>query len=220
MRTSPTSKQAARAGKHPRPAALRREERAEDPQGHRASLKQSSGRFPLGDVLAAGARHRGAPRRAARRRARPRSPARSGAAGRPIGDVDFLVVAERRRAGDGHSWPHAGGRARVRQRRRPRSIGASSRPAWTPTCGSCRRESFGAALHYFTGSKDHNVALRRIAIEKRLKLNEYGVFRGEQSIAGRTEEEVYAALGLPYIPPELREDPARSRPRAPARCRR
>ncbi len=66
-------------------------------------------------------------------------------------------------------------------------------------------ESFGAALCYFTGSKDHNVALRRIAIEKKLKLNEYGVFRGEKSIAGKTEQEVYAALGLPYIAPELRE---------------
>jgi DNA polymerase (family 10) len=66
-------------------------------------------------------------------------------------------------------------------------------------------QSFGAALNYFTGSKDHNVALRRIAIEKQLKLNEYGVFRGEKAIAGKTEEEVYAALGLPYIPPELRE---------------
>jgi len=65
--------------------------------------------------------------------------------------------------------------------------------------------SWGAALNYFTGSKDHNVALRRIAIEKNLKLNEYGVFRGEKAIAGKTEEEVYAALGLPYIPPELRE---------------
>lgn len=66
-------------------------------------------------------------------------------------------------------------------------------------------ESFGAALNYFTGSKDHNVALRRIAIEKKLKLNEYGIFRGEKAIAGKSEEEVYAALGLPYIPPELRE---------------
>jgi len=65
--------------------------------------------------------------------------------------------------------------------------------------------SWGAALNYFTGSKDHNVALRRIAIEKKLKLNEYGVFRGEKAIAGKTEEEVYAALGLPYIEPELRE---------------
>ena len=68
------------------------------------------------------------------------------------------------------------------------------------------RESFGAALHYFTGSKAHNVALRQIAIKKGLKLNEYGVFRGDRAIAGRTEEEVYAALDLPFIPPELRED--------------
>jgi len=68
------------------------------------------------------------------------------------------------------------------------------------------RKSFGAALHYFTGSKAHNVALRQIAIKKRLKLNEYGVFRGDTAIAGATEEEVYAALGLPYIPPELREE--------------
>ena len=67
-------------------------------------------------------------------------------------------------------------------------------------------ESFGAALHYFTGSKDHNVALRRRAIERKLKLNEYGVFDSDKMIAGRTEEEVYAALALPYIPPELRED--------------
>ncbi|NKE73230.1 DNA polymerase/3'-5' exonuclease PolX [Candidatus Manganitrophus noduliformans] len=67
-------------------------------------------------------------------------------------------------------------------------------------------ESFGAALCYFTGSKAHNIALREIAIAKQLKLNEYGVFREDRPIAGRTEEEVYAALGLPFIPPELRED--------------
>ena len=67
-------------------------------------------------------------------------------------------------------------------------------------------ESFGAALQYFTGSKAHNIAIRRRAQERGLKINEYGVFRGETSIAGRTEEEVYAAVGLPWIPPELRED--------------
>jgi len=68
------------------------------------------------------------------------------------------------------------------------------------------RESFGAALQYFTGSKEHNIALRRIAEKMGLKLNEYGLFRGERRIAGRTEEEIYEALGLSYIPPELRED--------------
>ena len=67
-------------------------------------------------------------------------------------------------------------------------------------------ESFGAALNYFTGSKDHNVTLRRIAQEKGLKLNEYGLFRGSRSIAGRTEEELYRALGLEYVAPELREN--------------
>ncbi len=67
-------------------------------------------------------------------------------------------------------------------------------------------ESYGAALHYFTGSKAHNIAIRRLAQERGLKVNEYGVYRGEERIAGRTEEEVYATVDLPYIPPELRED--------------
>lgn len=66
-------------------------------------------------------------------------------------------------------------------------------------------ESFGAALQYFTGSKEHNIVLRHRAKQRGLKINEYGVFRDEQYIAGRTEDEVYAALGLPWIPPELRE---------------
>lgn len=66
-------------------------------------------------------------------------------------------------------------------------------------------ESFGAALQYFTGSQAHNIALRSRARDRGLKINEYGVFRGEQSVAGRTEEEVYAQLDLPWIPPELRE---------------
>ncbi len=67
-------------------------------------------------------------------------------------------------------------------------------------------ESFGAALHYFTGSKAHNIAIRKLALAKGLKLNEYGVFRGDKRVAGETEESVYASVGLPYIPPELRED--------------
>jgi len=68
-------------------------------------------------------------------------------------------------------------------------------------------KSFGAALQYFTGNKDHNVALRTAAIKKGLKLSEYGLFKRSGSyIAGRTEQEVYKALGLPYIEPELREN--------------
>ncbi len=66
--------------------------------------------------------------------------------------------------------------------------------------------SYGAALIYFTGSKAHNIALRRIAVAKGWKLNEYGLFEGSRRIAGGTEAEVYARLGLPFIPPELRED--------------
>lgn len=67
-------------------------------------------------------------------------------------------------------------------------------------------KSYGSALQYFTGSKEHNIATRRIAIDKGLKLNEYGVFRGSKMIAGRTEKEVYKAIGLVWIPPEMREN--------------
>lgn len=67
-------------------------------------------------------------------------------------------------------------------------------------------ECFGAALHYFTGSKAHNISIRRLAQARGLKLNEYGVFRGARRIAGETEQSVYASVGLPYIEPELRED--------------
>ncbi len=66
--------------------------------------------------------------------------------------------------------------------------------------------SFGAALAYFTGSKAHNIHLRRIAQDRDLLLNEYGLFRGKSMIAGKTEEQVYRALKLPWIPPEMRED--------------
>jgi DNA polymerase (family 10) len=72
---------------------------------------------------------------------------------------------------------------------------------------------YGAALVYFTGSKEHNVKLRRRAVEQGLRISEYGVFRVEQEgegegecVAGREEEDVYAAVGLPFIPPEMRED--------------
>jgi DNA polymerase (family 10) len=66
--------------------------------------------------------------------------------------------------------------------------------------------SFGAALHYFTGSKAHNIAVRMLGVKRGLKINEYGVFRGNRRVAGRTEEEVFAQVGLPYIDPELREN--------------
>jgi DNA polymerase (family 10) len=65
---------------------------------------------------------------------------------------------------------------------------------------------FGAALHYFTGSKAHNIHVRRLARDRGLKINEYGVFRGRRLLAGDTEKSVFAAVRLPWIPPELRED--------------
>lgn len=65
---------------------------------------------------------------------------------------------------------------------------------------------YGAALHYFTGSKAHNIAVRKLGVERDLKINEYGVFKGEERIAGKTEEEVFEQVDLPYIEPELRED--------------
>lgn len=67
------------------------------------------------------------------------------------------------------------------------------------------RAAYGAALQYFTGSKAHNVELRKIAQEHGYKLNEYGLFKGAQRVAGRTEAEIYEKLGLDWIPPELRE---------------
>ncbi|MFG0334562.1 MAG: DNA polymerase/3'-5' exonuclease PolX [Maioricimonas sp. JB049] len=67
-------------------------------------------------------------------------------------------------------------------------------------------ESYGAAMQYFTGSKEHNIVMRRRAQERGYKLNEYGLFKDDEMVAGKTEEDVYAKLDLPWIPPELRED--------------
>jgi DNA polymerase (family 10) len=66
--------------------------------------------------------------------------------------------------------------------------------------------SYGAALHYFTGSKAHNIEIRRRGVQRKLKINEYGVYRGTRKIGGRAEADVFRAVGLPWIPPELREN--------------
>jgi DNA polymerase (family X) len=67
-------------------------------------------------------------------------------------------------------------------------------------------KSYGAALYYFTGSKEHNVAVRKRSVEQGLKMNEYGVFRGDEQTAGREEKDIFEQIGLPFIVPELRED--------------
>ena len=121
-----------------------------------------------------------------------------------VGDLDILVVA-------------ADGRALTERFAAYPDV--EQRLALGPTKASVRlrsglqvdlrvvaRESFGAALVYFTGSKPHNIALRKLGLALGLKVNEYGVYRGAKRIAGDTEASVYAALGLPPIPPELRED--------------
>jgi len=69
-----------------------------------------------------------------------------------------------------------------------------------------RQVSYGAALHYFTGSKAHNIAVRKLGVKKKLKINEYGVFKGKKRTAGKTEKQVFEAVNLPYIDPELREN--------------
>ncbi len=68
------------------------------------------------------------------------------------------------------------------------------------------KRSYGAALQYFTGSKEHNIVTRKIAMEKGLKLSEYGLFRGSRMIASETEEDIYRALGMQWMPPEMREN--------------
>jgi len=68
------------------------------------------------------------------------------------------------------------------------------------------KRSYGSAIQYFTGSKEHNIATRKIAMDRGLKLSEYGLFRSSKMIAGKTEEEIYKALGMDWIPPELREN--------------
>lgn len=166
-------------------------------------LKQHSGRLPLGAVLDLA-------RDIEARLAGLRDVQRAAVAGsirrrkEMVGDLDFLVVAHHPDAvmdffvalpEVAHVYGKGPTKTMVRL-----NTGMDADLRVVPA------ESWGAALNYFTGAKDHNVALRRIAIEKGYKLNEYGVFCGERAIAGGTEEEVYAALGLSYVPPELRED--------------
>ncbi len=68
------------------------------------------------------------------------------------------------------------------------------------------RASYGSALHYLTGSKPHNIAVRLLGVKRHLKINEYGIFRGRRQVGGRSEADVFKAVGLPWIPPELREN--------------
>ena len=121
-----------------------------------------------------------------------------------VGDLDFLVVTRDVAAVMDHLAGYGGAQASILARGETKmslrlSAGVQVDLRAVPAA------SFGAALQYFTGSKEHNIVLRGRAKQKGLKINEYGVFRGDRRIAGESEEEVYAALGLPCFPPELRE---------------
>ncbi len=123
-----------------------------------------------------------------------------------IGDLDLLVVAADRDAAMDHleSYPETSqviGRGETK-------ISIRVGKAFQVDMRCVESNQFGAALQYFTGSQAHNIHTRRLAKDKGLKINEYGVFRVEDDsqIAGATEEDVYAAIGLPWFPPELRED--------------
>lgn len=121
-----------------------------------------------------------------------------------IGDVDFLVVSKNPKKvmdffvslpGVIKVWGRGATKSSVRMQE-----------GFDMDLRVVPEKSYGSALQYFTGSKEHNISTRKIAIDKGLKLSEYGLFKGSKQIAGKTEEEVYRALGMAWIPPEMRED--------------
>ncbi|MFA5941485.1 MAG: DNA polymerase/3'-5' exonuclease PolX [Sinimarinibacterium sp.] len=121
-----------------------------------------------------------------------------------VGDVDLLAVSEQPAAAMRCFAGHASVREVVAQG--PARATVTLRSGLQVDLRVIAPESAGAALVYFTGSKAHNIAIRRIAQQRGLKINEYGVFRGTRRIAGDTEASVYRAIDLPFIAPELREN--------------
>jgi DNA polymerase (family 10) len=123
-----------------------------------------------------------------------------------IGDLDLLVVASDRAAAMDHleAYPQRSGTIGRGETKISIRVGQ----AFQVDMRVVDAEQFGAALQYFTGSQAHNIHLRRLAKDRGLKINEYGVFSADNDarLAGKTEQEVYEAVGLPWIAPELRED--------------
>jgi DNA polymerase (family 10) len=121
-----------------------------------------------------------------------------------VGDIDILVTD----GGDSPVMERFTGFADVRQvlARGPTKSSIVLRSGLQVDLRRVAQESFGAALQYFTGSQAHNIAIRRIGRQRGLKINEYGVFTAGGKVAGDTEESVYRALDLSWVPPELRED--------------
>lgn len=123
-----------------------------------------------------------------------------------VGDVDLLVVADDRAAAMDHFEAFEGRSERIA--RGDTKVSMRIGAAFQVDMRVVEEHQFGAALQYFTGSKEHNVHLRSIAKKRGLKINEYGVFAEDEEtpIASETEAEVYEALGMPCFPPEIRED--------------
>jgi DNA polymerase (family 10) len=121
-----------------------------------------------------------------------------------VGDLDVLVTASRRSPVMERFVGHDDVEE-VRSHGRTRST-VRLRSGMDVDLRVVPAASYGAALHYFTGSRDHNIAIRTLGVKRGLKINEYGVYRGERRVAGRTEAELFEAVGLPWIPPELREN--------------
>ncbi|MEM0926995.1 MAG: DNA polymerase/3'-5' exonuclease PolX, partial [Planctomycetota bacterium] len=123
-----------------------------------------------------------------------------------VGDLDLLVVASDRTVVMDHFEAYPERTQTIGRGETKVSIRVGK--AFQVDMRLVESHQFGAALQYFTGSQAHNIRTRRIAKERGLKINEYGVFRLEddEQVAGRTEADVYEAIGLPWIPPELRED--------------
>ncbi|HEX5830299.1 MAG TPA: DNA polymerase/3'-5' exonuclease PolX [Gemmatimonadaceae bacterium] len=121
-----------------------------------------------------------------------------------VGDLDILVCCAPRTPVVAHFCGHHEV-ARVLARG-PTRASVRLRSGLQVDLRVLAERSFGAGLHYFTGSKAHNIAVRRLGQQRGLKINEYGVFHGERWTGGRDEADVFAAVELPWIPPELRED--------------
>lgn len=124
-----------------------------------------------------------------------------------VGDLDILVVAKKTNKTIEEITKYFSSLPAVRKivSTGPRRTSVILKEGINADLRIFDKNQFGAAMLYFTGSKEHNILLRRIAIEKGMKLNEYGLFKNEKLVASKTETDIYKTLGLQYVPPELRE---------------
>ncbi|GAG76063.1 unnamed protein product, partial [marine sediment metagenome] len=121
-----------------------------------------------------------------------------------VGDLDILVTISKNSCAMQHLLKYDGIKSVVSQGETRATVKLHS--GLQVDIRVVPQESYGAALLYFTGSQAHNIEVRKLAQQKNLKINEYGAFKGEKRIAGKTEKEIYKCVNLPYIEPELREN--------------